>query len=271
MQLLVGKSFLPAAVAVLATLVLLLTGCGGNSSGKTTVTVFAAASLTDAFRAIADAFESENAGTQVKLNFAGSQRLRSQLELGATADVFASADERQMKLANDAGLLADEVQYFASTTLSIIVWDQSGITDLGELGESGVRVVLAHGNVPAGVYSRRLLDLFSSDGTRFGEDFAERVMGNVVSEETSVKVVEQKVVLGEADAGIVYRPGMLSALPSGAVRELPLPPVADVVRARYPIAALKDSESREPATDFIRFVLSRQGQEILAGYGFDAP
>ncbi len=273
MRSLFRKSFRPAALSLLvpALALLLFTGCSGKSNVDGTITVFAAASLTDAFQEIADEFESNYPGVEVRLNFAGSQRLRSQLELGATADLFASADEQQMQLAQDAGLLGDDVQYFASTAMSVIVSEQSGISHLSELGDSGTRLVLAHESVPAGAYSRQLLGRLSDGETGLGEDYAERVMANVVSEEPSVKFVEQKVVLGEADAGIVYRPGLLSAQSSGGVRELPLPPEANAVRAHYPIATLSDSGSRAMASQFIGFLFSEEGQEILAGYGFDAP
>ena len=272
MQLPIGIFFLRGALSLFAALALLLpSGCGDGTQESVAITVFAAASLTDAYQEITDQFELANPGVEVKLNFAGSQRLRSQLELGATADLFASADEQQMQLARDSGLIADDVRYFASSTMSVIVSELSGISGLRELGNRGVRVVLAHGGVPAGAYSRQLLDRVSTHGNGLGEDFADRVLANVVSEETSVKFVEQKVVLGEADAGIVYRPGMLSAAASGSAREVPLPPGADAVRAHYPIGMLKDSDMRGVAAEFVNFVLSEKGQRILASYGFDAP
>ena len=272
MQISLRKFAHGATLSLLAALALILsTGCGGTASDETTITVFAAASLTDAFREIASEFESERPDVEVRLNFAGSQRLRFQLQSGAKGDVFASADERQMQLAQEAGLIAGSVRHFASTSMAVIVTQESGITALHELGNGGTKVVLAHGNVPAGEYSRRLLEWLSTNDTGLGNDYAQRVLANVVSEEPSVKVVEQKVVLGEADAGIVYRPGALTALSTGSVRELPLPPDAEELRALYPIAALTDSESRELADEFISFVLSPAAQTILSGYGFDAP
>ena len=268
----VVKSAHPALLALLISLALFIpAGCMGGGNEKTAITVFAAASLTDAFREIASEFESGRPDVEVRLNFAGSQRLRSQLELGAKADVFASADEHQMQLAREAGLIAGSVNHFASASMAVIVTQESEITTLHELGNPGTKVVLAHGSVPAGVYARQLLQLLSTKDTGLGEDYATRVLASVVSEETSVKVVEQKVVLGEADAGIVYRPGALTALSSGSVRELPLPPGAGELRALYPIAALNDSPSQELADEFIDFVLSREARNILSGYGFDAP
>ncbi len=246
-------------------------GCGSGNSATTVITVFAAASLTDAFQDIAEEFESANPGVEVKLNFAGSQRLRSQLEFGAAADVFASADAVQMDLAEDAGLIAGTGHSFASSTMTVIVRMDSPMRDVSEIADTGVKLVLAHESVPAGAYSRRLLTRLSEPDFGTGADFAERTLANVVSDETSVKFVEQKVVLGQADAGIVYRSGALTAVATGSARELPLPPEAGDVQALYPIAALRDSASRELGEKFVEFVLSRPAREILASYGFDAP
>ena len=198
----------------LAAIILCITaGCGNGNGSDTVITVYAAASLTDAFGDIAREFESRNPGVAVKLNFAGSQRLRSQLELGASADIFASADEAQMALAEEGGLISGSSRPFASTSLAVIASMDSEINDVSEIAEPGVKLVLAHESVPAGRYSRRLLARLSEPDTALGANFAERTLANVVSEETSVKFVEQKVVLGQADAGIVYRPGAIRRKP----------------------------------------------------------
>ena len=246
-------------------------GCGNGNGSATVITVFAAASLTDAFRDIAREFESRNPGVEVKLNFAGSQRLRSQLEFGAAADVFASADETQMSLAEEAGLISGSSQPFASTSLAVIASSDSEINDVGEIAAPGVKLVLAHESVPAGQYARQLLSWLSEANPALGSDFAARTLANVVSEEPSVKFVEQKVVLGQADTGIVYRPGALTAAATGSARELPLPPEADAVRALYPIAVTRESGAPDWAGKFVEFALSQPAQAILSGYGFDAP
>ena len=255
---------------IVAAMLCLVAGCGGGG-GETVITVFAAASLNDAFQDIAREFEAEHRGVEVRLNFAGSQRLRSQLEFGAAADVFASANELQMSLAENAGLLRGNSQTFASAPMAVIVSSNSGIGSLNELAAPGVKLVLAHESVPAGQYSRRMLARLSGTEFGLGGDFVERVLARVVSEETSVKFVEQKVVLGQADAGIVYRPGALTAVATGAARKLPLPPEASEVRADYPIAVLRESSSPEWAARFIEFVLAQRAQDILAGYGFGSP
>ena len=262
------RSVLPTLFIITFSVIL---ACGGGSEGETVITVYAAASLSDAFRDIIAEFESRNPNVEVKLNFAGSQRLRSQLELGAAADVFASADEAQMALAKDAGLVSGTSRPFASAAMAIIAYADSGITLVNEIASPGVKVVLAHESVPAGQYSRRLLEWLSEADAGLPTDFAKRTLSNVVSEETSVKFVEQKVVLGQADAGVVYRPGVITAEATGSARELPLPDGADSVQARYPIAVLSESEEQEWAGKFVEFVLSSPAQAILSGYGFDAP
>ena len=264
----VARSIFPTLAAII---LCITAGCGNGNGNETVITVYAAASLTDAFRDIAREFESRNPSVEVKLNFAGSQRLRSQLELGAAADVFASADELQMALAEESGLIAGSSRPFAGASLAVIASTDSEINDASDIAVPGVKLVLAHQSVPAGQYSRRLLARLSEPDSALGADFAVRTLANVVSEETSVKFVEQKVILGQADAGIVYQPGALTAGATGAARELLLPPEADTVRALFPIAVIRESGEPEWAQEFVQFMFSPAAQDILAGYGFQAP
>ena len=268
-----STTVLPWLVSSLLTgLILCFTaGCGNGNGGATVITVFAAASLTDAFEDIAREFESANPGIEVRLNFAGSQRLRSQLEFGASADVFASADAAQMDLVKDAGLIAGAARPFAGSAMAVIVPVDSRIQKVSEISNPGVKLVLAHESVPAGRYSRLLLARLSEPDAGLGADFGDQTLANVASDETSVKFVEQKVVLGEADAGIVYRSGALTAIATGSARELSLPPETNGVRALYPIAALSNSAVPDWGEKFVQFVLSRPARDIMASYGFDAP
>ena len=267
----VRGSILPVLATLAAIVLFIMPGCGNGGGDETVLKVFAAASLTDAFQDIALEFESENPGVDVKLNFAGSQRLRSQLELGADADVFAFADEIQMSLAEDAGLVSGDSLPFAGASMAVIVSSDVKFNDISGIADPDVKLVLAHGSVPAGQYARELLARLSEAVPATGPDFFQRALANVVSEETSVKFVEQKVVLGQADAGIVYRPGALTATATGSARELPLPPVAEGVRAIYPIAVARESRAPELAERFVEFVLSGPAQDILTVYGFDTP
>ena len=262
-----------SVAAIFLAVLTLSSACGGSGSGRS-IKVFAAASLADAFAEIAQEFESQNAGVSVKLNLAGSQRLRSQLELGARADVFASANTVQMDRAVDADLIegSPAAFFFATSNLAVIASSESGsgrVHTLEDLAEPGVSLVLAHSSVPAGAYARQLLENLSGDASRFGEDFSVRVLENVVSEETNVRNVEQKVILGEADAAIVYRPGAERALASASedINLVPVPAEHNV-DATYPIAVLNDSERPRLAAAFVAFVLSGEGQAILGKHGF---
>ena len=250
-----------------------LAACGDDRQETATITVFAAASLTDAFADIAREFESKHPGARVRLNFAGSQSLRSQLELGAKADVFASADDVQMSLAGEGGLLEGEIVHFARADMAIIAHRQSDVATVADIARPGVKLVLAHESVPAGRYARELIRSIanSSAGGPIGEDFVRLVIANVASEDPSVKFVEQKVILGEADAGIVYLPGAKAAVATGEVRQIALPPGDAGVSGLFPIAVLKNSTNPELASSFVQHVLSPQSQAILVAYGFDAP
>ena len=159
--------------------------------------MFAASSLTEAFEEVAAAFEVEHE-VEVILNFAGSSTLSTQIVQGAPADVFASADEAQMQEVADARLLADEPQTFTQNRLVVITPKNSPIEELSDLSQSGILLVLAGPNVPAGRYALEVLENLNE---RYGADFSERVLANLVSEETNVRQVAAKVGLGEADRG----------------------------------------------------------------------
>lgn len=280
--------FFPALFCCFAlALLALLAGCrseGGaarpgeaaapDSSHSGTLTVFAAASLADAFEAIGAPFEAAHPGARVVFNVAGSQQLAQQLALGAPGDVFASANAQQMQIAVAAGRVApDAPQTFARNRLvAVVPEDNPGkLKALKDLARPGLKVVLAAEEVPAGRYARRFLEKASQDAT-YEADFARRVRANVVSNEQDVRAVLTKVVLGEADAGIVYSSDVVGA-DGGRVRRLPIPDALNVA-ARYPIAPLRDAPHPALAEAFTAFVRSVQGQQLLARYGFvplDAP
>jgi molybdate transport system substrate-binding protein len=231
------------------------------------LTVFTAASLTDAFKEIAAQIERANPGTKLTFNFAGSPTLRTQLAQGARADVFASADEPNMYGAQRDGTISGEPQIFARNLLVVVVPadNPAGINTLQDLAKPKLKLVLTNKDVPVGNYARQALDKMSRDPA-FGKDFSTRVLANLVSEETNVKQVASKVQLGEADAGIVYSTDVTPAIGS-AVRVIPIPPEFNAV-AKYPIAAVKGARNALGARAFIEYVLSPAGQAILARYGF---
>jgi molybdate transport system substrate-binding protein len=229
-----------------------------------TLTVFAAASLADAFDEIIKNFEAANPGVTVKLNFGGSQSLRTQIEQGAQADVFASANTKEMDaLVTGNFVAAESPRIFLTNQLVVIMPadNPAGLKELADLAGSGLKLVLAAQEVPVGNYSLQMLDTL--DAT-FGDGFKEQVLANVVSYENDVKQVVAKVQLGEADAGIVYLSDTVAA---PDLQKIDIPAENNVV-ASYPLAALTQSKSPALAQAFMDYVLSANGQSILKKWGF---
>lgn len=252
-------------------------GCGGGVNRSMAVTVFAAASLTEAFGELADAFEEARPGVGVVLHFAGSQTLRTQLEQGARADVFAPADWRQMAAVREAGLLGGVPVYFAANRMAVAVpydaeagagvrADTAALTvaTLADLARPGVAVALATEETPAGVYARQSLDLMAADAA-FPAGFAAAVRSNVVTRETSVRAVVQKVALGEVDAGLIYETDAMRY--ADAVRMIEIPLRLNPA-AQYPIATLDGAAHPALAEAFVAMALSDAGQGILRRHGF---
>lgn len=251
-------------------------GCGGGNRSMA-VTVFAAASLTEAFGELADAFEAARPGVGVVLHFAGSQTLRTQLEQGARADVFAPADWRQMAAIREAGLLGGVPVYFAANRMAVAVpashnaaagaggdAPAPAVATLADLARPGVAVALATEETPAGAYARQSLELMAADAA-FPAGFASAVLSNVVTRETSVRAVVQKVALGEVDAGFIYETD--AAQYADAVRMIEIPLHLNPA-AQYPIATLDGAAHPALAEAFVALALSDLGQGILRRHGF---
>ncbi|MBX3143862.1 MAG: molybdate ABC transporter substrate-binding protein [Trueperaceae bacterium] len=228
------------------------------------LTVFAASSLTEAFEEIADLFEGHNHGVTILLNFGGSSTLSTQIVQGAPADVFASADVVQMTVVQDAGLAVGEPAVFAHNRLVVIAPAGSKVSELEDLGDSGVLLVLAGPEVPVGRYSRTAI---ASLDAVYGAGFADRVLANLVSEEPNVRQVAFKIELGEADAAIVYS---TDAAVLASITIIDIPEEHNVI-ATYPVVALKDSSQQELASAFVEFLLSPEAQAVLARRGFINP
>jgi molybdate transport system substrate-binding protein len=228
--------------------------------------VFAASSLTDAFTEMKTAFESEHPNVTIAYNFAGTPTLRTQLEQGALADIFASANQQQMEQAAQSGVIEGSPVIFTSNKLVVITpSDEEGVRELSDLANDGVRLLLALEDVPVGVYARDSIDKMAQSG-QFGANFSEEVLSNVVSEEPNVRQVVAKVMLGEANAGIVYVTDITGDA-VGQVRTIQIPDQYNVL-AVYPMAQVKNAKNSPAAQAFIEFVRSPQGQAILAKYGF---
>jgi molybdate transport system substrate-binding protein len=246
-----------AIPSLLATALALVSACGddGGAEGAALV-VFAAASLTDAFEEAADAFEDANPGTSVELNLAASSALREQIVEGAPADVFASANGPNMDAVVEAGE-AENSEVFALNQLEIVVpaGNEAGVSGLDDFARAELFVGLCAEEVPCGAFGR---DALANAG----------VEPSIDTDEPDVRALLAKVQSGDLDAGLVYRTDVLAA--GDAVEGIDVPDEHDVVAA-YPIAVLSRSEVPDVADAFVAFVLSAEGQEILASHGFDGP
>lgn len=232
----------------------------GSSSAEPTVagdvTVFAAASLTEAFEQIGQTFEAEHPSATLRFNFAGSHQLAAQIVEGAPADVFASADRTQMDVVDAAGAVS-EPEIFAGNDLQIVVEPDNprNIMRLDDLADERVTVVLAAEEVPAGRYTRQALE-------------AAGVPISPVSLEADVRAVLSKVSLGEADAGIVYASDVIAA--GDAVTGVEIDHDSNV-SAAYPAALVEDGPNPEAGQAFLDLLTSARGRRILQDYGFSVP
>ena len=240
-----------------------LSGCAGAAPGATddalegSITVFAAASLKTTFTGLAAEFEAAHPGTEVALNFAGSADLVTQISEGAPADVFASADAKNMTKLTDIDLVAGEPVDFATNMLEIAVppGNPAGIQTFADLAAPGVKLVVCAPEVPCGAATVKAEE-------------ATGVTLTPVSEESSVTDVLGKVTSGEADAGLVYVTDVKAA--GDAVDGIPFDGSAEAVNT-YPIATLVDSAAPDVAQAFLDFVTSKAGLAVLAAAGFGRP
>ena len=251
---------LVAALSVAA--LLAVAGCGSDSPSSAaapeqkTLTVLAAASLTESFGVLEKRFEAEHAGVDVKISFQGSSALAQQIINGGKADVFASADETNMKKVTDAGL-AGSPEIFATNQLAIAVapGNPKKIASLADLAKDGTVVVVCAPQVPCGSAAQKV-------------EAAAGVTIKPESEEQDVKSVLTKVSAGEADAGLVYVTDVNSA--GGKVVGVDFPEAGKAVN-KYPIAALKDAPEADLARAFVRFVRGETGKAELTKVGFTVP
>ncbi len=257
---------------------LLFAACGGSTTttgGSSTATstpkaltlnVFAAASLTESFTELGTDFHNAHSNVTVKFNFAGSQALEQQISNGASADVFASADQTNMQKASSAGLVGN-AQTFAKNKLVVILPanNPGKINSLKDLADKGIKIDIEGPTVPAGKYSLQVLDKMGQSAD-YGKSYESAVKANFVSQEDNVKAVVTKVQLGEADAGFVYLTDVTSKV-SSKVKELTIPDNFNVV-AQYPIAVTKKAPDASDAQAFVQYVLSADGQAVLQKYHF---
>jgi molybdate transport system substrate-binding protein len=238
---------------------------GGEQSDGSTLTVLSASSLTDAFGELENTFEEQNQDVDVTTSFAGSSELLTQIQQGAPADVFASADEAKMNTALQDELVK-EPKIFARNRPVVIVPadDPAGIEEFGDLADANAQIVLAEESVPIARYAEEVLD---NADAQYGEGFAQRVRANVVSREANVRASANRVALGEADATLVYISDVTDDI-RDKVQLIEIPENLNVV-ATYPIATLEGSQNPALAQAWIDLVLSDEGQRVLNKYNFE--
>ncbi|MGW1249382.1 molybdate ABC transporter substrate-binding protein [Streptomyces sp. NPDC002535] len=264
-----------AAAVLTAALLVPLAACGNSDDSKkdtagptgsasasastsgapaANLTVLAAASLTDVFKTAGAAYEKSHPGTKLTFSFAGSQELVAQVSQGSPADVLVTADTKSMdKVKTDTGTPA----IIAKNRLVIATGEGNPfkVDDLKDLADTKLKVVLAAPEVPAGKYSKQILD-------------AQKVTVKPVSQEPNVRAVLSKVELGEADAGLVYKTDAASA--ADKVDAVEIPDDQNAI-AKYPAATIKDSKNAEAAAAFVAWLSSPEGQKILQDAGFQKP
>lgn len=243
------------ALALLAPLA--LTSCGSDAAHDTTLTVFAAASLTAPFEQVARDFEAAHPGVRVKLSFGGSSDLVAQVQEGAPADVVATADTANMEKLTADDLTATDPQLFATNTLEIATPpdNPARVTTFADLAQPRTQLVVCAPEVPCGAATQTMAE-------RLG------VRLHPVSEEQSVTDVLAKVTAGEADAGVVYVTDVKAA--GAAVHGVTFPESSQVVNA-YPIAPVAGAGHAALARQFVSWVLGGRGQGVLAHAGFGPP
>lgn len=249
-----------------------LTGCGvekkhANRDKPEEIMVFAAASLTECFNELAVEFEKlENGTVKVVFNFAGSQTLKTSVENGAKADIFASASINYMEELEKKGFVSG-YSIFAQNRLVLIrnINSSYSITKLGDLSAEGMKIAVGDESVPVGMYWEQALETAWADG-ELKADERSSIEGNIKTRELNVKDVVSKVVLNEVDAGVVYKTDVTKAVLE-KVEEIDLP-VFQKFDSYYPAAVLKDSEGKIEALKFYNFLLSDKGKEILEKHGF---
>jgi molybdate transport system substrate-binding protein len=243
------------ALAILA--LVLISGCDSATTANRKIVVFAAASLKKSFTEIGRQFTKDNPGASVDFSFGGSSDLVTQLTQGASADAFASADTKNMDKAAQGGLLAGNPVNFASNILTIAVapGNPKNIASFQDLAKPGLAVVVCAPQVPCGSATQKI-------------EQATGVNLTPVSEESSVTDVLNKVLTGQADAGLVYVTDALAA--GDKVTSVRFAESAGAVNA-YPIAALKGSRNPDLARKFVDLVTGSAGQKILTAAGFAKP
>jgi len=258
-----------------------LTGCAGGPTGGGggehaagdgkqggTLTILAASSLTDAFRELAATFEKQNPGIAVRTSFGASSALLTQLQQGAPADVFASADQEKMHQAQKEDLMTGQPRVFARNHEVLIIPkdNPADVRNFKDLAKPDLRLVLAQKEVPVAEYTMQILDNAARD-PGYGPHFKRSVLGNIVSREADVRASVNRAVVGDADATFGYASDVTPGI-RDQVKVIQIPEDLNVI-ATYPIGILKASKNKELARMWVELVLSSEGQQVLKKWDFE--
>lgn len=258
----INKHVFAALIAVLV-----LASSAGLAEEPKELTVFAAASLTGAFGEIGQMFENET-GIDLVINFDGSQALRTQIENGAYADIFASANKKQMNAVKSSELMNNSsIVIFTKNKLSLIIPkdNPAKIDNLSDLAKPGLKIVMGTKDVPVGDYALQIISKLGNDSS-YGPDYKTKVLANVISQETNVNYVVTKVALGEADVGFAYVSDVTEEM-AGKVDKIDIPDQYNII-AEYPMGILLESKYPTEGQEFMNLVISNEGKAILEKYGF---
>ncbi|QZY54038.1 molybdate ABC transporter substrate-binding protein [Crassaminicella profunda] len=254
-------------ICILMFLAIVLTGCSVKASEEENkqqeITVFAAASLTESMEEIVNQFEKENPHVKVNLHLAGSSQLRVQIEQGVKADLFLSANKKHYDALKNKDFVL-EGKHFLSNSM-VVMFPKNNPAKIKTLKdiEKTCKLIVAQEEVPAGQYARQIIHSLAGE---LGKKYEEKVLANVVSNENNVKQVVNKVVLGEGDAGIVYKSDITKNIKDKVnIVEIP---VEHNVEAAYWMAVVKDSKENKDVQEFYEFLL-KEGQGIFEKYGFE--
>ena len=258
----IKKHVFVALIAALA-----LASSAGLAVEPKELTVFTAASLTGAFGEIGQLYKNET-NIEVAFNFDGSQALRTQIDNGAYADVFASANKKQMDAVKNGGLMNNSsIVIFTKNKLALIVPkdNPADIGNLSDLAKPGLKIVMGTKDVPVGDYALQIISRLGNDSA-YGPDYETKVLANVISQETNVNYVVTKVALGEADVGFAYVSDITEDLAS-KVDKIDIPDEYNVL-AEYLMGILLESRYPSESQEFMDMVMSDEGKAVLEKYGF---
>ncbi len=247
--------------------VLVLASSAGLAEEPKEITVFTAASLTGAFGEIGQMYKNETS-IIVVFNFDGSQALRTQIENGAYADVFASANKKQMNSLKNGGLMNNSsVVVFTRNKLLLVVPkdNPAKIGNLSDLAKPGLKIVMGTKDVPVGDYALQIISNLGNNSS-YGPDYKTKVLANVISQETNVNYVVTKVALGEADVGFAYVSDITEDL-ANKVDKIDIPDEYNII-AEYPMGILLESRYPTESQEFMDLVISDEGKAVLERYGF---